>query len=922
MKADCLSLMFAVLLSSVAALSAAPPEQFRVWGTAGPDLPPAPKGWTELPPTPTGPTSLAPTADEQRRGYILFARDPFVPVSPDSPPFPSERTDELKASAARGEYEPLTFGIHALEALDAVSVQVSDLRGAKDDLIPADHVDARLVRCLRVPVDARAKTCRLEPFLIEKRPAFSVARARTAQVWLTLKVPETAQGGSYSGTVSVKAAGREATQLKLSVQVFPFALPPAPIEMAMYYGHPPASDEILLKELTDIREHGLNSFESAVGVQIKSRDQAFGDDDVAATRAHCRRIMDATKQVFGGWRFPTTFEVGFQIAYYWDKDKNWFVHWPHSQKIDGDFYKAIDVVRDLAKSEGWPPLRAYAMDEAGAHNLLDEAVYYYGLIKKRYPDLVTWTDIGGGIAMGHDEIGQLSGVIDVFSTNRFTPEIAAALLARKKPYGVYNGAGHTLAGPRYFFGFYGFKTGAEQIAQWVYHFGDGGLKGLRQDDEGYVYPGPDGPLPSLYWESVREGVDDYRYVHLLRQLCSLARESSETTTNQTLKGAEQALAATLGQINWRFQALASSERTPPPHPSTLRKWRRRLAAHIAALLPLLRSELRPPVPPVSPVDFPWAAPGEDELKHGPELLPPSGFEAGLKPWQVQPWNGKGKGELDPAEHHGGKQSVRLDVPADSGSQAVTVLVWPSWSGGGLDLTLARDRTYELSAWVKWQGRNVPPSPRISVPSGADRSTREGKDKPAAAEAAEAHLRPQMGKRPARTTSSDAGGSPAPDGWTRIWTRVEMAFPTVPKYLAIWVQGPGTVWVDDLSLREVIPPPLAVSLDQEEYDGHDRVGVASVSVSKLATPAQVRFAILAKDGTTAADATAPFETRAALGQQGKGGVMVLAPASLREAQFVFDPSKLALGSYEARVELLDGQGKPFASQSVRLERVAD
>ena len=98
---------------------AAPPEQFKVWGSVAPELPPAPKGWTELPPEPTGPVALAPTADEARRGYVVFTRDPLLLVSPVSPPFPSERTTELKAFAARGEFEPLSFAIHALEPLEA-----------------------------------------------------------------------------------------------------------------------------------------------------------------------------------------------------------------------------------------------------------------------------------------------------------------------------------------------------------------------------------------------------------------------------------------------------------------------------------------------------------------------------------------------------------------------------------------------------------------------------------------------------------------------------------------------------------------------------------------------------------------------------------------------------------------------------------
>ncbi len=295
----------------------------------------------------------------------------------------------------------------------------------------------------------------------------------------------------------------------------------------------------MLKELIDQREHGISSVE-AIGVQIASRDRKFGEDDVAATR-----------------------------TYYWDANKNWFAHWQHSKEIDDDFVKAMQVVAGLAKAEGLPSLRAYALDEAGAHNLLDEAVYYYRLIKERMPQVTTWTTIGGGMAMGHDEIEQLSAMVDFLNTNRFTPEIAQALVARGKPYGVYNGSGNTPAGARFFFGFYGWKTGAQQILQWTYHFGDSVFKGngFRQEDEGFVYHAPDGPLPSVMWEAVREGIDDYRSVHLLWQMIAAAKAANKPSAIE----AEQTLNQLFHNVGWGFQAMQSSDRTPPPHPSTLRK---------------------------------------------------------------------------------------------------------------------------------------------------------------------------------------------------------------------------------------------------------------------------------------------------------------------------------------------------------------
>jgi len=838
---------------------AAPPEQFGVWGTAGPELPP-PEGWTEAAAPPEALPALMPTAEEQAKGYVLFAREPFTPIPPNCVPAPSERTTELKTFCARGEYEPLSLGIYALSNLRGLQVKVSSLTAPGDAVIPADHIDVRVVRCVRETVNGGAKTYRLRPFLLEKRPTFDLAAGRTAQAWLTIQAPGDAAAGTYAGTVTVSPEQGTPTALRVQLRVLPFTLPSAPIELSMCFPRPPDDDGLLRKQLIDLREHGMTGVEAGPGAFVESRDRRFGDDDIAATIARSRRLMAAFKGAYSQWRFPVTFEVGHQIAYYWDPGKNWFVLWPHDPTIEADFFRAIEVVEKLAGEDGWPPLRAYALDEAGAHGLLDEAVYYYGLIKQRKPELTTWTTIGGGIAMGHDEIGQLSPVVDFLSTNRFTPEIAKALADRGKPFGVYNGAGDTPAGARFFFGFYGWKTAAQQVLQWAYSFGESALQGngLRQPDEGYIYNAPDGPLPSLQWEAAREGVDDYRYVELLRQWAGAS--------------APVYLGEIMSQIPWTFQSIASGDRTPPPHPSTLRKWRERIAERIVGLslrgAPAADAALR------SPFDFPWAQPAAEKVVYGEELCPTATFETETKPWRIEAWNGKGVGELDPAVAHEGQQSVRIDSPADAGNEAVTVLVWPQWGGGGLNLGLAGDHVYETAAWVKLQGRNTLPELRIALPAEAERSVLTGRED-------------------------------GPDGWQRIWKRVEVAFPVRPTYVAAWVQGPGTVWIDELSLREVIPTPVRVALDQAEYDGLDRVAVATVTVSKQLAPANLSVMVAPEGGAPVSQVTVPFRVQAAIGADAAAGALTLmAPGNLHDCRVVFDPSALKPGAYRLSVELQD------------------
>jgi hypothetical protein len=87
-------------------------------------------------------------------------------------------------------------------------------------------------------------------------------------------------------------------------------------------------------------------------------------------------------------------------------------------------------------------------------------------------------------------------------------------------------------------------------------------------------------------------------------------------------------------------------------------------------------------------------------------------------------------------------------------------------------------------------------------------------------------------------------------------RFETIGPSRPNHLAVWLPGVGTLWLDDLGLREVVPPAMSLALDQANYDAEDLVGAATVSVSKRVRPRQVRFTISGA-GHEILALTAPF-----------------------------------------------------------------
>ena len=79
-------------------------------------------------PAPTG-DPLAPTAEDRRRGFVLFQRNPMQDISYNDTPFTHEVVNTVRGSAYAGEYEPVTLAILPLRDLGVVTLGASDLVG-------------------------------------------------------------------------------------------------------------------------------------------------------------------------------------------------------------------------------------------------------------------------------------------------------------------------------------------------------------------------------------------------------------------------------------------------------------------------------------------------------------------------------------------------------------------------------------------------------------------------------------------------------------------------------------------------------------------------------------------------------------------------------------------------------------------------
>lgn len=722
------------------------PELFRVWGKRGPEFAPVPEGWEEE----SLPTEEAytPSAEERQLAFLLFVKNYAETVSPLYAPSADEIATELHTFATRGEYEPLTFFVYALNTIREVRVRVSPLARSGCS-IPADHIDLRWVRPVRQVSNKARKLYRRIPFLLEKKEKVSVHKGENAQFWLTMKVPEQVRAGVYEATVKVSADGRTA-QLPLRLLVLPFKLPKpwARMEMSFTPGRA-KTDQVLRKNLIDLREHNITDFQNITGVSIVSRDRKFGEDDIQATVRGAERIMRIYNQVYGRYPSRFGFGIGFQIIYYWDHSRNWFNFWPYlteeknpeevedeaerliyeqDRKMKEDFLKAGRLMLDMAKRKGWGESWAYIIDEPGGNPNMPHAIYWNTFIKKNIPEIKTHVCIGGGMALGIDEIGQLAPCIDHFYLNRFSREIYDSLIRnRKKEYGIYNGGSGVSVGgfqrDRFFYGFYAFRAEAREVLQWVYQFGQPWKEPFR-GNHGYSYPTSDGPLPSVGFECIREGIDDYRYVQLLWSMITAGESSSDPQVGKAVKEARKELEWLMEETTFRFQAIYGREPAPPPAELQRRRWM--VASRILDLSRFIKPETVKTVPTPPPTTW------------------------------------KEKRSREPEFDFGGS------------SDTVGVLVWASWKRPAgkpkLNLTLEAGRTYRFSAWVKSLNNQLP------------------------------ELVVKAGGGELKTKVLPPGSE---EGWTRLATIIEVKKPARLSYICVRVVGArSTVWVDDISFAEV------------------------------------------------------------------------------------------------------------------------
>ena len=522
---------------------------------------------------------------ERRAGMMAF-----VPADPgecttDRRPHPEEHCKRLHAFLSQGETACFWVGIHALKDLSGLRLEL-DL---KDAPITAE---ARHMHCwpqrtawnstrwymtpeLLLPFDDGKRAIPVREGLLTEE-AFDVDAGKTVGFWMTLGAQTTALDGTYQGILSVRAEDEPALKLPLEVELLPILLRrPKEKRWLLYCDASRWSSmtgEQILAELKDFADHGFDGLVHA----------PFGTADLSKIREG-RAQFDATpyREIVSlcqraGLRGPHVCSMG---------------------GVPSRVRDAFGISCDLGK-ETWPEelkrgVTTVAETALEATRDTDATWYFYGVDEPRgdntyaIQEYQCWHDAGVPTYATFYQIDFLEKASAFLTAPCFVTGLVSeekkAQTAREAcertgaEFWWYGTGSYVNPSPqeclmfpnRYGAGLFFWKTGAKVQVTWtfcrphgdVFNDFDGTPQNRSEPKEqATVYPhllrandwsSYQGAIPTIAWESLREGFNDYLYLQTLTFAIDQARATGDETQREMADEAEEVMKSLVESVPWQ-----------------------------------------------------------------------------------------------------------------------------------------------------------------------------------------------------------------------------------------------------------------------------------------------------------------------------------------------------------------------------------
>jgi len=486
--------------------------------------------------------------EDRRRGYVVFHRNFMQDVFYNDAPFERERDDLVRGEAFAGEYEPVTISLAPLRDLGKVTVSASDLTGTAGT-IPRTAIDLGFVSYRISRVGESVYT--IQPRLIMPDGVAEVPEGLTRRFWLTIRTPADARPGLYKGTVKIRPEAGVTAQVPLEFRVRAGTLdvvdiPAGPFGFRItipWYGEDPRTSKfnamMAEKSLRKMREYGFTAFSGLPSIPYKGFKNGKPLLDFRTADPQMKYVKDL------GFLAVVTYGGGVEgiNAYYQDTHQMTAAGF----KDYAGFIKAIyREVQEHAARNGWIPVYFNIGDEPGGDDLVrsaENAEAYRKAFPKGPPYFTAATSFTGSNRQNPGF--RLSRALHVPAWNGHDEASVRLIHQVGGDWAFYNG------GDRWTYGTYMYKAAKEHGMKFrvAWHWNNAAgdpyyALDCREDDYAWCNSSPDGRLiPSVEFERLREGLDDYR------RLLTLSRLATENPGNPAANAARELIATRLAAFH-------------------------------------------------------------------------------------------------------------------------------------------------------------------------------------------------------------------------------------------------------------------------------------------------------------------------------------------------------------------------------------
>jgi hypothetical protein len=515
---------------------------------------------------------------------MLFLPPDPGDIVPSRRPQAAERRDSLSVFLTPGEDEPVWFAVHALGDVRGLGVAI-------DAGTASVTAEVRYLHCWPQRTGWRSRRWYTTPELllpcrdgrrmvpaqrgVLQEESFDLAAQTTTGFWVTLSARSDSKPGTYATTVTLSSAGRRTLRVPLRLEVLPFALARPADRYWLLYGDTARwrrmGEAQVNAELRDFARHGMTGL---VEVSLGSADLSplpAGPPtfDAAAFRTLARQCREAGllgPHVCGLGGVPE--QVRGRLGLTVDLPKG---SWPEALVAGVTGVSKAAVAATANEPARW---LFYGVDEPTGENT-------YAI-----QDYQCWRRGGAATYATFYQLGFLEkaaqfltapcfvvGLVSQEETARQAREECARTGAEFWWYGTGSYVNpfpqeRYMVHNRYGAGLLFWKTGAKAQVTWtfcrphedVFNDFDGAQENSAEPKEqatAYPHllaPGDwstyQGAIPTIAWESLREGADDYAYFHTAAALAREATESPEPARRAAAEAARSTLEALAEAIPW------------------------------------------------------------------------------------------------------------------------------------------------------------------------------------------------------------------------------------------------------------------------------------------------------------------------------------------------------------------------------------